>query len=93
MLRRLGIDRELLVNIRARQMRFVGHVMRRGKIEDLSLTSTIPGYRARGRQKKYMDGIIRTVGDGSKAVQILQIKRDRETWQSMVANVWSGTAL
>ena len=76
MLRRLGIDRELLVNIRARQMRFVGHVMRRGKIEDLRSTSTIPGYRATGRQKKYMDGIIRTVGDGSKAVQILQIKKD-----------------
>ena len=35
--RRLGSDRELLVKISARQMRFVGH-MRRGKIEDLSLT-------------------------------------------------------
>ena len=29
--------------IRARQRRFVGHVMRRGKIEDLSLTGRIPG--------------------------------------------------
>ena len=28
-------------------MRFVGHVMRRGKIEDLSLTGRIPGYRAK----------------------------------------------
>ena len=35
-LRILGSDRELLVKIRARQMRFVGHVMRRGKIEDPS---------------------------------------------------------
>ena len=42
-LRRLGSDRELLVKIRARQMRFVGHVMRRGKIEDLGLTGRIPG--------------------------------------------------
>ena len=81
------------MKIRARQMRFVGHVMRRGKREDLSLTSTIPGYRARGRQKKYMDGIKRTAGDESKAVQILQIKSDRETWQSMVANVWRDMAL
>ena len=38
MLRRLGNDRELLAKIRARKMRCVGHVMRRGKIEDLSLT-------------------------------------------------------
>ena len=35
---RLGSDKELLVKIRARQMMCVGHVMRRGKIEDLSIT-------------------------------------------------------
>ena len=44
-----------------------------------------------------MDGIIRTVGDGSKAVQVLQMTRDRdrerEMWQYMVANVCRGTAL
>ena len=56
LLRRLGIDRELLVKIKATQMRFVGHVMRSGKIEDLSSTDRIPGCRARGRQTdKYMD--------------------------------------
>ena len=53
--------------------------MRRGKIEDLSLTGRIPRCRARGKQReKYMDRIIRTVGDGSKAVQILQMTRDRD---------------
>ena len=86
-------DRELLVKIRARQMRFVGHVMRRGRTENLSLTGRIPGCRTRGRQReKYMDGITRTV-DGSKAAHILQMTRDREMWQSMVANVCRGTAL
>ena len=81
--------------VKIRKMRFVGHVMRRGKIEDLSLTgSRIPGCRARGRQtEKYMDGIIKTVGDGSKAVQMLQTTRDREMWQSRVANVCRGMAL
>ena len=76
-------------------MRFVvGHVMRRGKIDDLSLTSRIPGCRARERQReKHMDGIIRTVEDGSKGVQISQMTRDREMGQSMVANVCRGTAL
>ena len=72
-------------------MRFVGNVMRRGKIEDLSLTGRIPsGCRAKGRQKeKYMDGIIRTVGgDGSKAVQILQMTRDR----GKCGNPWSPTS-
>ena len=43
--------------------------MRRGKIEDVSLTDRIPGCRAMGRQRdKYMDGITRTVGGESKAV-------------------------
>ena len=93
-LRRLGHDRELLVKIRARQIRFVGHVRRRGKIEDISLTGRVPGHRARARQReKYMDGIIRILVDGSKAVQILQMIRDREMWQFMVANVPRGTAL
>ena len=42
-------DRELLVNVRARQMKFVGHIMRIGKIEDLSLTDRIPSVcRPRG---------------------------------------------
>ena len=60
----------------------------------LSLTGRIPGCRAREKQReKYMDGIIRAVGDESKAVQILQMTRDREMWQSMVANVCRGTAL
>ena len=91
----VALNPSVLVKIRARQMRFVGHIMRRGKIEGLSLTGRIPpGCRARERQRdKYMDGIIRTVGDGSKAVQILQMTRDREMWQSMVANVYRGTAL
>ena len=61
--------------------------------EDPSLTGRIPGCRARRQWEKYMDGIIRTVGDGSKAVQILQMTRDREMWQSMGTNVCRGTAL
>ena len=64
--------------------------MRRGEIEDLSLTGRISGDRARGRQReKCMDGLIRTVGgDGSKAVQILQMTRDR----GKCGNPWSPTS-
>ena len=87
-------DRELLVKITARQMKFVGHIMSRRQIEDLSLTCRIPGCRARARHReKYMDGIIRIIGDGSKAGQILQMTRDREMWQSKVDNICRGTAL
>ena len=93
-LRRMNVERELIVKIRTSQMRFIGHVMRRGKIEDLSLTGRIPGSRARGRQReKYLDGIVRTIGGGRRAASILQMTRDRGMWQSMVANVYRGTAL
>ena len=75
-------------------MRIVGNVMRRGKIEGLSLTGRIPGCRARGRQREnYRDGKTRTVGNGSKGAHILQMTRGREMWQSMVANVCKGTPL
>ena len=40
------------MKIRARQMRVVRHVMRRGMVEELSLTGRIPGCRARGRKTK-----------------------------------------
>ena len=85
-MRRMGNEREIIMKIRVRQMRFVGHVMRRGKIEDLSLTGRIPGSRARGRQReKYMDGIKRIIGGGIRTTDILQMTRNRELWQSRVA--------
>jgi len=35
----------------ARQIHFVGHVVRKGKLEYLSLTVKVEGKRARGRQR------------------------------------------
>lgn len=42
---RMDCGRELLIHVRGRQMRFVGHLRREGK-ENLSLTGRIPGSRA-----------------------------------------------
>lgn len=39
----MDTERELLVNTRVTQMRFVGRVMRRGRREDLLLRGRIPG--------------------------------------------------
>ena len=65
-LRRMGLGRELLMHVRGRQMRFLGHVMRSEELENLSLTGRVPGRRASGRQReKYMDGIKRTIGQNS----------------------------
>ena len=51
-LRRMGVGRELLLHVRGRQMRFLGHVMRSEELENLSLTGRVPGRRARGRQRE-----------------------------------------
>lgn len=59
-LRRTDSGRELLVNVRAKQMRLVGQVMKREGMENRSLTKRIPGSSARGRQReKYMDRRVR----------------------------------
>ena len=40
-------------------MKFLGHVMRREKIESVVMTGRVDGTRDRGRQReKYMDGIL-----------------------------------
>ena len=90
----MGVGRELLLHVRGRQIRFLGHVMRSEELENLSLTGRVPGRRARGRKReKYMDGIKRAIGDGSTTGQILHMTRDRKVWHSVVANVCRGTAL
>jgi len=40
-----------MLTIVTRQIRFVGHVVRKGKLEYLTLTGKVEGKRARGRQR------------------------------------------
>ncbi|GFO37775.1 hypothetical protein PoB_006428000 [Plakobranchus ocellatus] len=50
--------RSLVRTIRKRQATFLGHVMRRGKLEHLVTTGKFEGKRSRGRQsEKIMDGL------------------------------------
>ncbi|GFO12559.1 hypothetical protein PoB_003906400 [Plakobranchus ocellatus] len=51
--------------IRKRQATFLGHVMRRGKLEHLVTTGKFEGKRSRGRQReKIMDGLATWLGPG-----------------------------
>ena len=79
-----GVDRELLQAITRRRMNFLGHTIRKGKMECLVLQGLIQGKRARGRQREtYLDRIQRLVG--VRACDIIQSVRSREGWKSMVA--------
>ena len=84
----VGMERCLLVTIRRRQLRFVGHVVRKGGLEKLVLEGKIDGKRQRGRQRlKYLDGLAFAAGCG--AVDNLRRAGECAGYKQMVANVRS----
>ena len=92
-LERVNTVRELLRKVRERQLQFLGHVMRGGKLENLCLTGRIEGRRARGRQREtYLDGLKRVTGEEFSGVELLRKTDNREEWRSMIANALSGMA-
>jgi len=50
-LRRANTSRQLMSTIVTRQICFVGHIVKKGKLKYLSLTGKVEGKRARGRQR------------------------------------------
>ena len=89
----IGRKRELLAVIRRRQMRFLGHVVRREYLENPILTGRIEGSRGRGRPRiKYMDDMKSAIGGSLTTQQIMYAARDCEQWRSMIANVFSDMA-
>ena len=51
-LRSMNTTRILMKTIRQRQMRFFGHLMRKDRMESLSIMGKIDGKRSRGRQSE-----------------------------------------
>ncbi|GFN87742.1 hypothetical protein PoB_001424800 [Plakobranchus ocellatus] len=79
--------RSLVRTIRKRQATFLGHVMRRGKLEHL-VTGKFEGKRGRGRQReKIMNGLATWLGPG-KVSDILAAVKDRDLWRDMIANAY-----
>ncbi|GFO13312.1 hypothetical protein PoB_003981700 [Plakobranchus ocellatus] len=73
--------------IRKRQATFLGHVMRRGKLEHL-VTTEFEGKRSRGRQReKIIDGLATWLGPG-KVLDALAAVKDRHLWRDMIANAY-----
>ena len=78
-LQRIGVKRELLLTIKTRQKKFLGHVIRKGAIEDLSLSGRIPGKRARGGQRKtFSDNFDLT------ARHLWDSARNRKEWRKLM---------
>ena len=88
-LERAGIKRFLLKAIRKRQLEFLGHVMRKEGLENLSVTGKINGKRSRGRQRlTYIASISRWMNATEQ--EVLNTTKDRKKWKSMIANVLVG---
>ena len=90
--RRAGVDRKLMQDIRSRQMKFLGHVMRKEGLENLALTGKIDGKRSRGRRrvmwlsslKKWLEG----KGVEHTETELLKKANNRNLWHTMIANVF-----
>ena len=81
-------ERQLMKQIKKRQLNFLGHVTRKHKVEHLSLTGKIEGKRARGRQRQtYIDQVIANNSLTCRAPQLIQMAEDRLRWRNMVAHV------
>ncbi|GFN88697.1 eukaryotic translation initiation factor 3 subunit f [Plakobranchus ocellatus] len=80
--------RRSLVRTIRKQATFLGHVMRRGKLEHLVKTGKLEGKRSRGSQReKIMDGLATWLGTG-KVLDTLAAVKDRDLWRDMIANAY-----
>lgn len=88
----VGERRELMGAVRLRQLKFLGHVMRREGLENLIMTGMVEGTRGRGRPRvKYLEGLIKLARGNMTGGQFIRATRDRR-WKSMVAHVLENMA-
>ena len=87
--------RSLLKIIRARQMKFFGHIIRADGLEKQLLCGKICGTKSRGRQRiNYTDSLNWYITKKeSPNNELIRRADNREQWRVMVADVWnrSGT--
>ena len=90
-LQRAGTGMKLILEIRTKQMRFLGHLMRKDGLENLALTGKIEGRGSRGRQwSLWMANVNEWIGEKGVKYQemaLLEKARDRELWKSMIAHI------
>ena len=82
----VNMKRDLLITIRQRQLRFVGHVVRKNGIEKLVLEGKVAGQRQRGRRRlNFMGGLASAVG--CSAVEVIRRTGVRNGFRRMIADV------
>ena len=78
--------RSLVNKIRKRQSSFIGHVMRREKMEHLVTTGMLEGKRSRGRQREKVLDSLASWLRATDVMEMLKATKDRDVWRDMIAN-------
>ena len=83
-----GMQRELLTNIRKRQMKFFGHIRRHESLEKVAVSGYIAGKRTPGRQRlTYLTSLRTATSEIESNNSYAREADDRDVWRSMIGNV------
>ena len=83
-LQEIGQERKLLCCIEQRQLKFFGLAIRKGELEDLTLSGRIPGKRARGAQRFTFFNNFKHLYQNS--VQLWDVAQNRTNWKSIIVH-------
>jgi hypothetical protein len=87
-LKQINEKRKTIKELRKKQSGFIGHILRKGKLENIVTTGKINGRKDRGRQReKMLDSLTKWHGRKS-TTELIACTRDRESWRNMTANVY-----
>jgi hypothetical protein len=88
-LKRLGMKKELLGEIKSRQARYFGHIKRHNTILKTVLEGRVDGTRAQGGQRyRWVDNIKRWTA--RRLSVCTTVARNRDNWRGIVANLRCG---
>jgi hypothetical protein len=76
-LKQINEKRKTIKELRKKQSRFIGHILRKGKLENIVTTGKINGRKDRGRQReKMLDSLTKWHGRKS-TTELIACTRDR----------------
>lgn len=90
--RKAGTRRVLIRDLRSRQMKFLGHVMRKRGLENLALTGKIEGKKSRGRKRilwlPSLQKWCEERGVEDSQVELLHKTQNRKSWHNVITKVY-----
>ena len=83
--RRMNTSTSLLIDIVHRQLTFLGHILRKGELENLVVTGFVDGNRDRGRQREtfltYLNKIV-----GKSPLDLINLAKKKDVWTKFCAH-------